>query len=91
MRVKFHRRYFAFVSSIKFNLAFSEATVKLSKFCSLRPAHVKLCNKDFDVTSMLQVDFAENVPCDSLDEDDSTPWSQAPPVSTAKLFKIKET
>lgn len=50
-----------------------DATVKLSKFCSLRPAHVKLCTKDFDVTSMLQVDFAENVPCDSQDEDE---WNQ---------------
>ncbi|KAJ6646078.1 hypothetical protein Bhyg_01288 [Pseudolycoriella hygida] len=38
----------------------SEASVSLAKFCSLRPMHVKLC-KDFDVTSMLQIDFTENI------------------------------
>lgn len=48
---------------------FLGATVKLSKFCSLRPAHVKLCNKDFDVTSILQIDFAENVPLDSQEDE----------------------
>lgn len=48
---------------------FLGATVSLAKFCSLRPAHVKLCSKDFDVTSMLQVDFTES---DAQEDDEPT-------------------
>lgn len=45
---------------LKFCFSVSDASVSLAKFCSLRPVHVKLYSKDFDVTSMLQVDFTEN-------------------------------
>lgn len=43
---------FAFINTVTenkslFNLISGEATVKLAKFCSLRPVHVKLCGEKY--------------------------------------------